>query len=209
MNDSILFLEDFQKKLKSSKTLIYCAALICCTVIVCMTWLCMNVISRSGDQIYVLDNGSVLSALRGTNDVQRDLEAMDHVARFHELFFTMAPNQESINSNVDRALNLADASAYNYYSDLKEQQYFTRLIQANAMQQIVVDSVRIDMGAYPYKASCYATIDLIRETNITRYSFESSCTISEVSRTDSNPHGLQIGKFTVVKYDKGETRRRQ
>ena len=50
----------------------------------------------------------------------RPVEAKSHVQRFHELFFTLSPDKDAIESNVRRSLFLADKSAYNYYKDLSE-----------------------------------------------------------------------------------------
>lgn len=41
----------------------------------------------------------------------RPVEAREHVRRFHELFFTLSPDKDAIESNVKRALYLADGSA--------------------------------------------------------------------------------------------------
>ena len=51
--------------------------------------------------------------------------------RFHELFFTLDPDKSAIQHNIDRALILADKSAYNYYSDFVEKGYYNRIIAGN------------------------------------------------------------------------------
>ena len=41
----------------------------------------------------------------------RPVEAREHIRRFHELFFTLSPDKNAIESNMQRALYLSDESA--------------------------------------------------------------------------------------------------
>ena len=47
----------------------------------------------------------------------RPVEAREHIRRFHELFFTLSPDKDAIESNVGRALYLSDESAIGYYRE--------------------------------------------------------------------------------------------
>ena len=208
MNDGIKFLSDISSSFKKMKFVSITAAAICILVSLGSVAFSFHYANAQKEQVYVLDEGSVLAAYRSDNSVQKDLEVINHCTRFHELFFNMAPNINTINQNVDRALELADESAYNYYSDLREQQYFSRLIQANATQQIVVDSVKVNVDSYPYAARTYASVYILRESNITKYEFRSLCGLHETNRTQTNPHGLMIERFQVEKFNKLETRKR-
>src|SRR5215210_3182209 len=59
------------------------------------------------EKIYVLDSGkSLMLALSQDIRQNRPVEARDHVRRFHELFFTLAPDQKAIDSNISQALYL-------------------------------------------------------------------------------------------------------
>lgn len=162
-------------------------------------YLAYNFASRFTSQVYVLDHGSVLMAKAAAGDAQRDLEAEDHVTRFHEFLFNLSPNKEAIQRNVDRALTLSDESAYDYWRDLSERGYYQRLVSANISQQMVVDSVKVDMQNYPYTARTFGTIYVLRESNITAFGFESQCQLVDAERTAVNPHGLMIEKFSVTR----------
>lgn len=162
----------------------------------------------NNDNIYVIDRGSAVMAARSGQDAYRDLEVKDHIERFHELMFNLSPNSESIKRNLDRALPMSDKSAYDYWSDLSERGFYSRIVSANISQEIVIDSVRVDMSSYPYQAKTYAKIFMLRESNITAYDFESSCRLVDVERSQSNPHGLMIEKFRVSKNENLGTRHR-
>lgn len=156
----------------------------------------------SVDAIYVLDNGNAARATRAKDEVQKDLEAQDHLVRFHELLFNLSPSAEAIRRNIDRALVMSDRSAYDYWMDLSERGFYQRLVSANISQQMVVDSVRLDLGVYPYQAHTYGKIYLLRESNITSYLFESQCRMVDVERSENNPHGLMIERFLVTRNEK-------
>ena len=162
----------------------------------------------NNDNIYVIDRGSAVMAARSGQDAYRDLEVKDHIERFHELMFNISPNSESIKRNLDRALVMSDKSAYDYWSDLSERGFYSRIVSANISQEIVIDSVKIDMSSYPYQAKTYAKVFMLRESNITAYDFESSCRLVDVERSPSNPHGLMIEKFRVSKNENMGTRQR-
>ena len=162
----------------------------------------------NNDNIYVIDRGSAVMAARSGQDAYRDLEVKDHIERFHELMFNISPNSESIKRNLDRALVMSDKSAYDYWSDLSERGFYSRIVSANLSQEIVIDSVKVDMSSYPYQAKTYAKVFMLRESNITAYDFESSCRLVDVERSPSNPHGLLIEKFRVSKNENMVTRQR-
>ena len=162
----------------------------------------------NNDNIYVIDRGSAVMAARSGQDAYRDLEVKDHIERFHELMFNLSPNSESIKRNLDRALVMSDKSAYDSWSDLSERGFYSSIVSANISQEIVIDSVKVDMSSYPYQAKTYAKVFMLRESNITAYDFESSCRLVDVERSPSNPHGLMIEKFRVSKNENMGTRQR-
>ena len=168
----------------------------------------INKTSSLTDTIYVVDRGSAVMANRSPEDGYRDIEADDHVLRFHELMLNVTPNAESIKRNLDRALILSDKSAYDYYMDLSEKGFYQRMISANITQEFVADSVKVNMESYPYKVRTYGKLYLMRESNINLYEFESEGQLVEVERSPSNPHGLMLEKFHVTRNENIGSRRR-
>ena len=164
---------------------------------------------KQRSKIYVLDQGkSLLLALQTDAILSKDVEIRDHVTRFHELMFTLSPQKQTIQENLDRAFNLADRSAYEYSQDLAEKGYYARLISANISQQMIVDSVKFVASTYPYQVQTYARQYVVRESTVSQYSFVSSCQLIDAGRSDANPHGLIIEKFKVLRNDLVETRKR-
>ena len=127
-------------------------------------------------KIYVLDGGkSLMLALSQDLSQNRPVEAREHVKRFHELFFTLSPDKNAIESNIKRSLFLADKSAFNYYRDLSEKGYYNRIISGNISQTIRIDSVSCNFDVYPYAVSTYARQMIIRESSVTERSLVTRC----------------------------------
>ena len=154
---------------------------------------------RQRQKIYVLDQGkSLMLALSQDAAQNRPVEAREHVRRFHELFFSMAPDQAAIESNIGRALFLSDKSAYGYYKDWNEKGYYNRIIAANITQTVAVDSVRCDFERYPYHIVTYARQMIIRESNVTERSLITECDLQNTVRSDNNPQGFMIERFRIL-----------
>lgn len=170
------------------------------TVIICYcVWSAFTFAEAQRQKIYVLDGGkSLMLALSQDLSQNRPVEAREHVKRFHELFFTLSPDKNAIESNIRRSLFLVDKSAFAYYKDLTEKGYYNRIISGNINQSIQVDSVVCNFDGYPYKASTYARQIIIRESNITERSLITRCNLINTVRSDNNPHGFIMENFEIV-----------
>ncbi|MBE9394090.1 conjugative transposon protein TraK [Elizabethkingia anophelis] len=167
-------------------------AVLCISVVGYAVWRSYRFAEEQRQKIYVLDNGkSLMLAL--SQDA-----SINHVRRFHELFFTLAPDKNAIESNMKRAFNLADKSAFDYYKDLSEKGYYSRIISGNVQQRIEVDSVVCNFDNYPYAVRTYAKQFIIRSSNVTRRNLITSCYLVNSVRSDNNPQGFNIEKFAVV-----------
>ena len=172
---------------------------LCAVVAISAVCVSLNFAEKQREKIYVLDNGkSLILALSQDMEQNRPAEAREHVRRFHELFFTLSPEKSAIENNIDRALTLADRSAYNYYSDYVEKGYYNRIIAGNINQVLQVDSVVCDFNNYPYTAKTYARQMIIRQSNVTERSLVTSCRLSNTTRSDDNPNGFMIEGLTIL-----------
>ncbi|MBL7972500.1 MAG: conjugative transposon protein TraK [Prolixibacteraceae bacterium] len=173
---------------------------ILCAVIVCYAlWNSYSFAEAQRQKIYVLDGGkSLLLALSQDLSQNRQVESRDHVKRFNELFFTLSPDKDAIESNIQRALFLVDKSAFAYYKDLTEKGYYNRIISGNINQTIAVDSVVCNFDHYPYRVAAYARQMIIRESNVTERSLVTRCNLINSVRSDNNPHGFIMENFEVI-----------
>lgn len=171
-----------------------------CSVVMCYSvWKAYSFAEAQRQKIYVLDEGkSLMLALSQDLSQNRPVEAREHVKRFHELFYTLSPDKAAIESNIGRALQLSDRSAFNHYKDLSEKGYYNRIISGNINQRIEVDSVACNFDVYPYEVTTHARQYIIREKSITERSLVTTGKLQNSVRSDNNPHGFILESFVVV-----------
>jgi conjugative transposon TraK protein len=155
-------------------------------------------VSNSQQHIYILANGKALEAFSADRKDNIPVEARDHIRMFHFYFFTLDPDEKVIQANITRALYMADNSAEKMYNDLKEKGYYSDLIAGNISQQVIIDSVSVNLNNYPYAFECYAKEKLTRTTSIVTRSLITSGVLRNVARSDNNPHGFLIENWHVI-----------
>lgn len=172
---------------------------ICAGVTLVAVWKSYSFAEAQRQKIYVLDNGkSLLLALSQDLSQNRPVEAREHVRRFHELFFSLSPDKAAIESNINRALLMADKSALTYYKVLMEKGFFNRLIAGNISQIVKVDSIKCDFERYPYEVTTYARQRIMRESNITERSLVTTCRLVNSVRSDNNPQGFMLENLNII-----------
>jgi len=177
-----------------SIVVVICSVILSCFIAYKSYELANNVQSK----IYILANGKALEAYASDRKDNIPVEARDHVKTFHQYFFTLDPDEKVIKFNITKALYLADASAKRAYDNLKENGYYTNIISGNISQQIKVDSTKVDINEYPYYFRCYARQSIIRTTSIVSRSLVTEGYLRNVSRSDNNPHGFLIERWTTI-----------
>ncbi len=154
--------------------------------------------SRVQSKIYVLANGKALEAYAADRKDNIPVEIRDHVKTFHQLFFTLDPDDKVIQTHIQKALYLADGSAKRLYDNLRESGYYASLISGNISQQLQVDSITVDTQNYPYYFSFTGQQKIIRPSTIIFRSLRTEGFIRHVSRSDNNPHGFLIEKWKTM-----------
>jgi conjugative transposon TraK protein len=172
---------------------------LCAGIVGYALWKSYSFAEKQREKIYVLDGGkSLMLALSQDLSQNRPVEAREHVKRFHELFFTLSPDKNAIESNIQRSFFLADKSAFNYYKDLSEKGYYNRIISGNINQTVQVDSVVCNFDRYPYQVATYARQMIVRESSVTERSLVTRCRLLNSVRSDNNPHGFIIEAFEIT-----------
>lgn len=154
--------------------------------------------AETQEKIYILANGKALEAYSADRKDNIPVEARDHVRMFHHYFFTLDPDEKVILANITKALYLADGSAKKQYDNLKENSYYSSIMSGNISQEINVDSVYVDINRYPFYFRCYSTQKIIRPTTIVSRNLITEGFLRNVSRSDNNPHGFLIEKWSTL-----------
>jgi conjugative transposon TraK protein len=167
-----------------------------------------DIVSKAEQKIFVLANGKALEAIASDRKDNIHVEARDHVKMFHQWFFSLDPDDKVIQSNISKALYLADGSARRVYESLKENNYYTGIISGNVSQEINVDSISVNINQYPYYFSCFATQKIIRPSSITTRNLITEGFLRNVARSDNNPHGFLIERWTTIENKDLKTEKR-
>lgn len=86
-------------------------ALLCIGVCTYALYASYDFAREQREKIYVLDQGkSLMMALSQDAERNRPVEAREHVRRFHELFFTIAPDKDAIEKKEDDVVPRAHIS---------------------------------------------------------------------------------------------------
>jgi conjugative transposon TraK protein len=184
----------FRQMKNFTVTVILACALISCFAL----YKSFKLVELMQGKVYILSEGKALEALASDRKDNIGVEARDHVRTFHQLFFTLDPDDKVIRTNLTKALYLADASAKTAYDNLSESGYYAGIIAGNISQHIEVDSVNVDLSAYPYRFRCYARQSIIRTTSTVTRSLVTQGELRNVSRSDNNPHGFLIQRWETL-----------
>lgn len=182
---------------KHTKSVMMTVIVVCFATVVAVLYFWAQASQAASSRIYVLEDGQLLTAGARDARANRPVEARSHVTRFHELFFTLDPDQKAINLNLNKALYLADNSAKREYENFKEKGFYNDLIAANISVEMTVDSVVIT-NQRPLAARCYGHQRFIRATTITNRDFISECSLRDVTRSENNPHGFLMENWRVL-----------
>ena len=201
---------DIQRKFRFTVYILLSVSVLLCVFSIFVFTRSINMVERSRQKIYVLDNGkSLLLALREDISENRAAEAKDHVKRFHELFFTMEPDKQYIENNAREALFLADASAMKQYQSYKENNVYNQVISSDISMTLQTDSIKVDFSSYPYRFAFYGKQKIVRKSNITIRNLETSGQLRNISRTDNNTHGFLIENWLIGDNQDLETLKRK
>jgi len=177
-------------------SIVFVAACIVLTVFI--AYKSYELASQAQQKVFILANGKALEAYAADRRDNIPVEARDHVKMFHQYFFTLDPDDKVIQTNITKALYLADASAKGQYQNLKENGYYANLIAGNISQEIQADSITINTENYPFYFRYKGEQKIIRPTTIVTRSLVTEGYLRNVSRSDNNAHGFLIERWRTL-----------
>lgn len=150
-------------------------------------------------KVYVILNNKLLEATAVDRKEKLPVEIKDHVRSFHQLFFTLEPDEELNRSQITRALYLCDSSARTQYRLLNESGYYSGIVAGNISQRLQVDSITVDTKESPWYMRFYGKLSIVRSTSIVTRSLITEGYVRDLqSVSDHNPHGFLIEKWKII-----------
>jgi conjugative transposon TraK protein len=156
-----------------------------------------RLLAEGQGKVFVLVNGKLVEAVATSRNIP--VEIRDHVRTFHELFFTLSPDEKLIQRQITKALYLADESAKREYQNLRESGYYSNMIAGNISETIEIDSITLDMDATPCHFQCVARQIITRPTSvITRRLVTEGRVRTGLPQSDNNNHGFLIERWQIL-----------
>ena len=171
--DARKLVEAMQNSISSVGTAYKFALIIAAVIAVVSVGYSLWKTSAESDQVYIISNESARLAKRADNTISREDEIVIHLARFHEKFYNLSPNMETIDENIVAALSLADQSAAIIDNRRREQRFYSNLVD-NRIERlpsgVYVGNLLgrlLTKHDFDYDQACVVPIDVANSPNRT------------------------------------------
>ena len=154
------------------------------------------VLAEERRQIYILDNNIPLVATKTNVLYNREAEYRAHISTFHNYFFSLPPDNDYIEQQMNRAMYLVDASGVAQYNTLKEKGYFTNLISSSSVVTCTLDSLSLDLNTRHWVF--YGKQKIERPSMVTIRSLVTEGYLQDIPRTVNNSHGVLITHWKTI-----------
>ena len=191
-----MIIKNIERKIKLA-TLVSVLAIVSAVAIVISVLLFSSLqLEESRKSIYVLTDNVPLPAEHKYSADTRNIEYRAHIEKFHDLFFTITPDNDFIEQNMAKAMYLCDESGIQQYNTLKEKGFYAQIMSASAVLTLITDSIAVDEKNQYFKYFGKQKID--RKSSVTIRSLITEGYLKDIPRSENNPHGLLILNWRTV-----------
>jgi conjugative transposon TraK protein len=191
-----MIVKNIEKRIKINKTMAIATVIFAIVIVIVGFSYSYKIVQDSRKSIYILDNGVPVLVKQTDELLNRPVEYKAQVELFHRLFFTLAPDDEYINKNIDKALYLMDDSAKKERSNLTEKGWYNQIISSNATVSIQTDSINIDLNNKRFMY--YGTQMINRKTSLIIRKLITQGTFRDIPRTPNNAHGVLLENWNIL-----------
>lgn len=203
MNGNYKIFNDLNKIHSNSNMVLYVSLIL--TFVSCILNICYayHINESAKNRFYLLDNGQKLAAVR-IKDYKRAVDVLceGHLGNFHELFFALEPDLQSIKRNIEgKALYMGDHSIQRLYNRLVDQNYYEDVAKSGYSIEIEQDSIFIDYSSYPFPFRFMGKQKIIKNGNAEYRMLITTGYMEETKSTPNNLNGIKIIKLNVLDND--------
>lgn len=191
-----MIVKNIEKRIKINKTMAIATVIFAIVIVIVGFSYSYKIVQDSRKSIYILDNGVPVLVKQTDELLNRPVEYKAQVELFHRLFFTLAPDDEYINKNIDKALYLMDDSAKKERSNLTEKGWYNQIISSNATVSIQTDSINIDLNSKRFMY--YGTQMINRKISLIIRKLITQGTFKDIPRTPNNAHGVLLENWNIL-----------
>ena len=121
-------LKNYDKKIKLAVISCFLFLMVCIIVSGGAIFLAKYMVNDVNKKVYLLE-GTAPILIHGKEEEEKlEVEAKSHVELFHNLFFTLAPDDKYIDYTIEKALYLIDETGKIQYNALKEKGFYNNII---------------------------------------------------------------------------------
>jgi len=191
-----MIVKNIEKRIKINKTMAIATVIFAIVIVIVGFSYSYKIVQDSRKSIYILDTGVPVLVKQTDELLNRPVEYKAQVELFHRLFFTLAPDDEYINKNIDKALYLMDDSAKKERSNLTEKGWYNQIISSNATVSIQTDSINIDLNSKRFMY--YGTQMINRKISLIIRKLITQGTFKDIPRTPNNAHGVLLENWNIL-----------
>ena len=185
------------KALKKNRAITIGTVIIGCITLISSFAFAFSVyVYQMNHTLIINKNGEVLPLRYIDINEALKIRSAHHVEMFLKYFYQY--DKSSFESQIEKALWLADESAENIYLLLQNEDWFEKVMQYSIIQEIEIrpDNILIEGDQIPFlfKASCIVRV--IQQNKAKSYQLECSGVINRVHENyPLNPHGFLISEY--------------
>ncbi|GJM64527.1 conjugative transposon protein TraK [Persicobacter diffluens] len=159
-----MFLQKIENKIRLA-IWVSGGSFVSCILIVILILMFTNIqLDKTRKNIYVLDEATPILAKQVGVEANRVVEYQSHVNLFHLLFWTLPPDDKTIERNIAKAMYLGDESVYAEYTNVKEKGLYGQVINTSSTCTIETDSITINPSSHEF--IYYGTQRIERKTSV-------------------------------------------
>lgn len=158
----------------------------------------LNAVRQARHEIYLLNENQVLKASANPRGSLLEVETKAHIKQVHQLLFMFSPDEQLINDQLEEAFYLGDGSVKFHVDNLKESGYYKQVLAATISQQLLVDSIAVDVTQADFPFTFYGKQEIIRSSSRVTRSLVTVGKLRAVQRSEHNPHGFLIENWEII-----------
>lgn len=191
-----MFIKDIEDRIKLTRFVAFGSFTTAIIMVISIGWFSYKTVTKASDNIYILDHGVPIVASRTNVLDNRLVERKSHINYFHNLFFTLSPDDKYIDQQTKKALYLVDESGFNEQVNLKERGFYTSILSSNSIMTIQADSIILNPQQNRFKY--YGKQTITRRTAIISRELITEGEIIDVPRSENNAHGVMIMNWKIL-----------
>lgn len=191
-----MILKNYDKKIRLAVTICFLYLIACIIVSVGTVFLAKHMVNDVNKNVYLLDGTAPILVHGKVEDETLEVEAKSHVELFHDLFFTLAPDDKYIDYTIEKAMYLVDETGLAQYNALKDKGFYNNIMGTSSVFSIFCDSIKFDKTTMEW--TYYGRQRIERRTSILIRQLVTTGQLKRVPRTENNSHGLMITNWRTV-----------